>query len=208
MKVARAALSELLARREVWRGQSAVVPEGEQPTGWAALDAVLPTHGWPSAAVSEILLPMDGIGELHLILPALARLTQTHRPVMLVSPPYLPCATGWRQRGVELGQLHVVEADEADVLWVAEQCLRSGSCGAVVSWPRKADDRALRRLQVAADTGRALSFVFRAALHAGQASPAALRLELTAHPDAAIWVRKCRGGHAPGKAVLFADLER
>ncbi|AFC86318.1 hypothetical protein Fraau_1927 [Frateuria aurantia DSM 6220] len=206
--MARAVLNELLARREVWRGQSADVTESEQPTGWAALDAVLPTHGWPSASVSEILLPMDGIGELRLILPALARLTRAHRPVMLVSPPYLPCAMGWRQRGVDLGQLHVVEADEADVLWVAEQCLRSGSCGAVVSWPRKADDRALRRLQVAADTGRALGFVFRAALHAGQASPVALRLELTTRPRSAIWVRKCRGGNPPGKAVPFADLER
>lgn len=200
-------LDELLARREVWRGPSARVQVGEQPTGWEALDAVLPTHGWPPAALSEILLPLEAVGELRLVLPTLARLTSAGLPVMLVRPPYIPCAMGWRQRGVDLRQLHRVAASDDSALWAAEQCLRSGSCGAVMVWPRQADDRALRRLQVAADTGRALGFVFRPARQAGQASPAALRLELARRPEAVIWVRKCRGGNPPPRAIPFADPE-
>ncbi len=200
-----AVLKGLLDRREVWRGCSPPLPEGAQPTGWALLDAVLPARGWPPAAVSEILLPLDGAGELRLVLPTVARLTADGRPVMVISPPYLPCAMGWRQRGVDLRQLHLVQAEDALVLWAAEQCLRSGSCGAVMVWPRRADDRALRRLQVAADAGRALGFVFRPSHHAGQASPAALRLELMLQPMSAIWVRKCRGGVPPGRAVPFPD---
>jgi hypothetical protein len=191
------ALSPLLQTRQVWRGRAAPPPAGEQPTGWAELDAALPAGGWPEAALSEILLPADGVGELRLLLPTLARLSRGSRPIVLVAPPYAPCVAGWQQHGVDMRQVEIVAAGEADVLWATEQCLRSGSCAAVLAWPRQADDRALRRLQVAADGGRALAFVFRDRRHLGNPSPAALRLELQALPQARAWVRKCRGGTVP-----------
>lgn len=197
------ALSDLVDARQVWRGRTAPIPAGDQPTGIAALDAVLPTAGWPAASVSEILAPLDGVGELRLVLPTLARLTSGDRPVIVVSPPYVPCAQGWRQRGLRLRQVQFVRAPDADVLWAAEQCLRSGACSAVLVWPRQADDRALRRLQVAASDGQALGFVFRDRKHLTNSSPAPLRLELAAQPSPAIWVRKCRGGNAPAQPVPF-----
>jgi len=200
------ALSNLLEARQVWRGGAAVPSEGGQSTGWPLLDAVLPAGGWPDASLTEILLPADGIGELRLVLPTLARLTQGQRPVVLIAPPYAPCAMGWRQQGVNLQQLEIVAADEKHVLWATEQCLRSGGCAAVLAWPRQADDRSLRRLQVAADTGRALAFVFRDHRHLANASPAALRLELTALPQPSIWVRKCRGGNVPTQPIPFEPL--
>jgi hypothetical protein len=194
-------LSSLLDARQVWRGRAAPVPAGEQPTGWAALDAVLPSGGWPAAALSEILLPLDGVGELQLVLPTLARLSHGKRPVVLVTPPYAPCVAGWRQHGVDMRRVEIVTAAETDVLWAMEQCLRSASCAAVLAWPRQADDRALRRLQVAADGGRALAFAFRDRRHLDNASPAALRLELEAQPGHRVWVRKCRGGVVPAQPV-------
>ncbi|KQZ79715.1 CDP-6-deoxy-delta-3,4-glucoseen reductase [Rhodanobacter sp. Root561] len=196
-------LSNLLDARRVWRGRAEPPPAGEQPTGWAALDAVLPSGGWPAAALSEILLPLDGVGELQLVLPTLARLSQGARPVVMVAPPYLPCVAGWRQHGVDMRRIEIVSAAEADVLWATEQCLRSGSCAAVLAWPRQADDRALRRLQVAADGGRALAFAFRDRRHLSNASPAALRLELEARPQVRVWVRKCRGGAVPAQPVAL-----
>ena len=39
------ALSTLLDAQQVWRGRAAPLPAGEQPTGWAALDDVLPAGG-------------------------------------------------------------------------------------------------------------------------------------------------------------------
>ncbi|GAB2587288.1 translesion DNA synthesis-associated protein ImuA [Dyella jejuensis] len=195
------ALSHLLDARQVWRGRAELPPAGAQPTGWPLLDAALPTRGWPEAALTEILLPADGIGELQLVLPTLARLTQGQRPVVLIAPPYAPCAMGWRQQGVNLQRVEIVDADEKQQLWATEQCLRSGSCAAVLAWPRQADDRSLRRLQVAADTGRALAFVFRDVRHLANASPAALRLELTAQPQPSIRVRKCRGGVVPAQPI-------
>lgn len=196
-------LSNLLDARQVWRGRAAPLPAGEQPTGWAALDAVLPSGGWPPAALSEILLPLDGVGELQLVLPTLARLSQGKRSLVLVTPPYAPCVAGWRQHGVDMRRVEIVAATEADVPWAMEQCLRSGSCAAVLAWPRQADDRTLRRLQVAADTGRALAFAFRDRRHLGNASPAALRLELEAQPGHRVWVRKCRGGAVPAQPVAL-----
>jgi hypothetical protein len=197
-------LSNLLEARQVWRGRAAPVTVGEQPTGWAELDALLPTGGWPEASLSEILLPLDGVGELQLVLPTLARLSRGKRPVVLIAPPYAPCVAGWHQHGVDMRRVEIVKAADRDVLWAMEQCLRSSSCAAVLAWPQQADDRALRRLQVAADGGRALAFAFRDRRHLSNASPAALRLELEALPQARVWVRKCRGGVAPVQPVALS----
>jgi cell division inhibitor SulA len=149
------------------------------------------------------LLPADGVGELQLVLPTLARLTQGARTVVIVAPPYAPCVAGWRQHGVDMRHVEIVHADSQEVLWAMEQCLRSASCAAVLAWPQQADDHALRRLQVAADSGHALAFVFRARRHLTQASPAALRLELEARPQTRVWVRKCRGGAVPAQPVAL-----
>lgn len=198
------ALDALLADRRVWRGQPAGLPAATQPSGFAALDAALPTGGWPDAALTELLLPADGIGELHLLLPTLARLTRAARDIVLVAPPYVPYPDGWRQAGVDFARLHCVDAAPRDALWAAEQCLRSGSLAAVLCWPRQADDRALRRLQVAAETGQALGFAFRDARAAANPSPAALRLQFEqAGASMRLRVLKCRGGNAPAGTIAF-----
>jgi len=198
------ALDSLFHSRQVWHGRAAPLPGSSESTGWPMLDAALPTGGWPEHAMTEILLPADGVGELQLVLPTLARMTQAQRHVMVIAPPYVPCVAGWEARGVVMAQLDIVQAAERDVLWAAEQCLRSGSCAAVLAWPMQADDRALRRLQVAADTGKALAFVFRDRRHVAHASPAALRLELESEPAPRVHVRKCRGGNPPTQAIALA----
>ncbi|MDE2314898.1 MAG: DNA lesion error-prone repair protein ImuA, partial [Xanthomonadaceae bacterium] len=68
------AIDALLQPQRVWRGRPAAPPAGAQPTGHAGLDAVLPSGGWPEAALSELLIPADGVGELQLLWPTLARL--------------------------------------------------------------------------------------------------------------------------------------
>ena len=187
---------------QVWQGRVAPVVAPAQPTGWMALDAVLPAGGWPDAALTEILIPADGVGELQLLMPTLARLTQTDRPVLLIAPPYAPCVAGWRARGVDMEHVEMVAADEQRILWAMEQSLRAGCCSAVLAWPRQIDERQLRRLQVAADSGRALAFVFRDRKHAVQPSPAALRIEIETQP-VQLRVRKCRGGPVPALPIAF-----
>ena len=76
------AIDALLEERRVWKGRPAPRPASGQPTGHAGLDAALPIGGWPEGALSEILIPADGVGELRLLWPALARLTQAGERVV------------------------------------------------------------------------------------------------------------------------------
>ncbi|HEX7326074.1 MAG TPA: translesion DNA synthesis-associated protein ImuA [Rhodanobacteraceae bacterium] len=197
------AIDTLLRERRVWRGRPAALPASAQPTGWTALDAALPTGGWPEAALSEILLPADGVGELQLLLPTLARLTQAGRRVIVVAPPYRVYAPAWQAAGVDMCWLTIVDTARDKSAWTLEQCLRSGSCAAVLGWPGNVDDRTLRRLQVAAGEGQALGFVLRDRAALGNPSPAALRLEIATQP-ARLVVHKCRGGNAPAAPIAFA----
>ncbi len=196
------ALDTLLQQRRVWKGQPQGAPANLQPSGHAALDAVLPSGGWPAAALSEILCATEGIGELQLLWPTLARLSQAAERIVLVAPPHLPYPPAWLAAGVDLRWLSLVEANARDALWAAEQCLRSGSCGAVLCWPRQADDRALRRLQIAAETGQTLAFAYRPLAEAVNPSPAALRIAVEATQ---LRILKCRGGLAPAAALPRAQ---
>ena len=197
------ALDGLLAARRVWRGQPAANATVDAiATGWDAFDALLPGGGWPPAALSEILLPADGVGELRLVWPALARLTRDDGVVAVVAPPYRPYAPAWQSAGLRYEALQVVDANPRDALWAAEQCLRSGACRAVLCWPRTADDRALRRLQVAAETGRTPGFAFRPANAAINPSPAPLRIAIETAPHR-LRVLKCRGALVPPSPIVF-----
>ncbi|AZD16608.1 translesion DNA synthesis-associated protein ImuA [Pseudomonas chlororaphis] len=197
------ALETLFNAGRVWKGRPTAPAASPQPTGHAMLDAALPGGGWPEAALTEILIAAQGVGELQLLWPTLARLSAAGERIVLVAPPHVPYPQAWQNAGVDLRQLAVIQAGERDALWAAEQCLRSGSCGAVLCWPQQADDRALRRLQVAAETGQTLAFAYRSLKDALNPSPAALRLAVEARP-AQLRVLKCRGGLAHSAPIAFA----
>ena len=199
-------LESLLSARTVWRAgrHAASAPLGES-TGFAALDALLPHGGWPHRALSEVLIPADGVGELALLLPTLSRLTQAGRLVALIAPPFCPYAPAWQRAGVDLRHLEVIEAQSRGALWAFEQCLRSAAFSAVLGWPSNADSPSLRRLQVAADSGECLGFAVRDSRHANNPSPAALRIERVED----VWrVRKCRGGQVPTQAFALPPVRQ
>ncbi len=165
-----------------------------EPSGYPSLDAELPGGGWPQRALTELLLPGPGQGEIRLLAPVLARLTAAGRGVLLLGPPAEPCAPAWGQLGIQLAQCVFVRGH--DLLWPMEQALRSGQVGALLAWPGatlKAD--ALRRLQLAAQSHDGPAFLFRPLAAARQPSPAPLRLALQpAGPDAlAVRLLKRRG---------------
>ncbi|WP_057668577.1 hypothetical protein, partial [Xanthomonas citri] len=133
-------LDALLAARTVWRaGQGTATANGGESTGHVALDALLPDGGWPRRALTELLLPAHGIGEIALLLPTLARMTASSSRVVLVAPPFIPYAPAWQAGGVVLEHLEVVQAEPREALWAFEQCLRSGACAAVLGWPQTGD---------------------------------------------------------------------
>lgn len=192
-----AALESVLQHPGIWRGnQRAQTAEDALPTGYAALDELLPGGGWPRGALTEVLIERQGIGELRLLTPTLARLSEADGWLAWVAPPYVPYAAALAAVGIKLERLVVAKPQsEADAWWTAEQALRSGACGALLAWLRAADERRMRRLQLAAETGHTWGVLFRHARAAQDRSPAALRLLLEPAEDGlAVTILKRRGG--------------
>lgn len=198
------ALEQLLRQRpDIWRGTrvSPAVPPGI-PTGFTELDTELPGSGWPEGGVSEILC--DGPAGFSLVVPTLVRLSRTGRWLLLVAPPHVPYAPALAGRGLDLKRLLLIrEREEAATLWAAEQALRSGACGAVLTWSDTVGGTALRRLQLAAEASGAVGFVFRGEAAAEQASPVPLRVRVRACSDGVrVRVLKRRGGVMAGELVV------
>src|SRR5437763_13293581 len=117
-------LEEILRRHPVWRGGAALTAVPALATGFPDLDAELPGGGWPAGALTEILGRHEGIGELQLLLPALAALTSAGKRAVWLAPPHLPYAPALAAAGVDLANLVVVRAPgRHDALWAAEQAL-------------------------------------------------------------------------------------
>ena len=155
-------------------------------TGYAALDAELPGGGWPGAGLAEVLHAEPGLGELRLLAPALAELTDVqNRWVAWIRPPAIPYAPALGRFGMRSDRMLMVHPRQhADALWAAEQAARSGTCSAVLVWldEGRLTPRETRRLQVAARQGGSFTCLFRSPAAARQASAAELRLALAAKP--------------------------
>jgi protein ImuA len=153
-------------------------------TGFAALSAQLPGGGWPLGTLIDLLVQQPGIGELRLLRPALAGLGK--RPIVLLQPPHAPQALALAALGIAPSQLIWIRGGAAhgkgggDALWAAEQVLRSGCCGALLMWQTHARGETLRRLHLAAQSADTLFCMLRPLAAAQDASPAPLRLSLTA----------------------------
>ena len=203
-----AALQEILEQHPVWRGQALAQAGESLPTGYEALAGQLPGGGWPTGALTEILGEEEGIGELQLVLPALAALSSAGKRIVWLAPPHLPYAPALAAAGIDLTQLSVVRAPgRRDALWAAEQVLRAGPCHAMVAWFRHARYEELRRLAVAAEASRAFVALFRPRSAAGEPSPAVLRVALEpAGSELSVHILKRRG--APAAAPLSLSIHR
>lgn len=193
-------LEHLLRHAKVWRAGEANSTPG-MPTDFPMLDAILPGHGWPQASLTEILTEQEGVGALRLVLPALARLSQAQWAIW-VCPPHVPYAPALQAAGVALERMLIVEPDEGQqgdieyMLWVFEQALRFPDCGVAMAWLGAVQHVRLRRLQLACEQGQTWGVMFRPEAFAIQASPAALRLSLSASAEggANIRILKSQGG--------------
>jgi len=171
----------------LWRGRDR---QPERPganavdTGFAGLNALLPTGGWPLRAVIELNVAAWGSGELQLLLPLMARLTQDQIWVAVVAPPYRPYAPALVQAGVALPYLLIVEVEEnggKDIWWSAEKLLRHPDCGLVLVWPAAPHSAQIRRLQLAADATNNIGVVLRCGCPVD--TPVALRLKVSRCAD-------------------------
>ena len=197
-------LEKLLENPRVWRARSQPGPAEGLSTGYVKLDRMLPGGGWPRQALTEILIEQYGIGELQLLMPALASLcleepgAEPVEPgwIAWVAPPFQPYPPALQKCGINLARLLIVRPrNHSEVLWSAEQALSSGTCAAVLLWPPALDDQAGRRLQLAAEKGGSWAIAFRSLAARHEPSAAVLRLELTAdHRGTRLAILKSRGG--------------
>jgi cell division inhibitor SulA/protein ImuA len=208
----------------IWcgRGNVATAARAVIPTGFRELDRALPGGGWPLGAITEVFVAGYGIGELELLMPALAALTKEEpaRPkkwVAWIAPPFVPYAPALQQHGVNVDRLLMIHPTLSNKsrLWAVEQTVRSGSSAGVFAWVAAVDegrdargramqgaiaeDVILRRLQLAAEDQGCWLLLFRPANARLERSPAALRIVLSQVQPAATRVEiiKCRGGR-PG----------
>jgi len=201
-------LENLLKNPRIWRGQARADSSGWQglASGYPKLDQHLPGGGWPQHALTEILLDHYGTGELQLLMPALARLSQPQVDredgkeagwIAWIAPPFEPYPPALKQWGVNLSRVLIVRPRGGkEALWAAEQALISGNCAAVLLWSNELDDSASRRLQLAAEAGQCWAIAFRSLKALSQSSAAALRVRLATGEQGGtdLGILKSRGG--------------
>ena len=213
-------LARLLEHPAIWRGRSAARRVEVLPTGYAALDACLPGGGWPRTGLIEILVPRFGVGEIYLLLPALAALTRrpAARWCVWVAPPLEPYAPALIAHGAAIERMLVVRAPAGgslagrsvapEALWAFEQTLGSGASDIALAWAARTGaaaavtspagsprPRGIRRLHLAAERGKTLGVLFRPHRAAEESSAAILRVAVEAKgAGARVTLLKSRGG--------------
>ena len=197
-------LDKLLENPRLWRGHSQAHAAPGLTSGYEALDRHLPGGGWPQSSLTEILVEHYGIGELRLLMPALAVLSAEDNGVdytepgwiAWVAPPFQPYPPALQQWGINLSRMLIVRPkDDSEMLWSAEQALSSGTCAAVLLWPEVLEDQASRRLQLAAEKGSSWAIAFRPPAARSEPSAAALRIELLSNSEGTrLSILKSRGG--------------
>lgn len=203
MPHAPSSVEELLEIPRLWRGRNPAQGMAGLASGYEKLDRHLPGGGWPRHALTEILTEHYGIGELRLLMPALAFLSTEESAdfsepgwIAWVAPPFQPYPPALQQWGIDLSRMLIVRPKtEKEVLWSAEQALSSGSCAAVLLWPERLDDQCSRRLQLAAEKGGSWAIAFRPLAARAEPSAAALRIEMRASTSGTrLSILKSRGG--------------
>jgi cell division inhibitor SulA/protein ImuA len=198
-------------------------------TGFIQLDNALAGQGWPKADLAEILCDGCGMGELSLLLPAIAELHGLHQPhghhaqriktipatgrCVWIAAPYVPYAPALEDAGIDLSRLFIVDTGIKDAptkdvriedaLWAAEQSLASGAVECVCIWTVSAiANTSLRRLKHAAMKGGAICWLMRPTVFAQHASPASLRIKLTSCEDGGLTLKLLkRRGLPPNKLI-------
>jgi protein ImuA len=182
------------------------------PSGFADLDAELPGGGWPRRALTELLLPHAGIGEIRLLTRTLVAAQRAGRLVMIFDPPAALSAQALAGLGIDVDELLVVSTRArvipgSDSLWALEQALKSGHVGALVAWlpPRLRAER-LRRLQLAAHNHDGAAFVMRENAAAARPTASPLRLALQAGGADRLQIRVLKRRGPPLESPLRLEL--
>ena len=151
-------------------------------TGVPPLDALLPDGGVREGSLIEWLMQGEGSGGGTLAFLTAAGLLQSQQGALIVIDPqrefYPPAAA---LLGIDLDRTVVVRPRRThDALWALEQSLGCRGVAVVAGWFGHLNDRTFRRLQLAAEAGRTVGLLLRAARY--RAAPSWADVRLGVHP--------------------------
>ena len=186
----------LLNNRDLWRACD-LDKVNSNSTGDKKLDNILPGGGWPKKGLVEVINQYHGIGELQLLIPLMLSVIKQGKWILWVCPPHIVYAPALQQAGIDTDQILVVNKAVPckDALWSMERALRSNNCGLVLTWQTWLSVKVLRRLQLAAETGSTLGFIFKS--RDNKYSPSRMRIRIkniTNFDEASITVIKAHDG--------------
>ena len=180
-------------------------------TGCQPLDECLPQKGYLPGSVVEYLRLTPACGATQLALAAASEALQDQQRFLVVIdtqhriyPPALA------SRGIDLKQVILVRPESrADALWAADQALRTSAVAAVVAEFDRIDDRAARRLQLAAEIGGGIALLLRSATARHQPSWAEVqwlvRSASSSNRRLQVQLARVRGGKAGAIVGLQID---
>lgn len=133
--------------------------------GCEALNRCLPDGGYVPGSVIEYLRAMPGCGASTLAFTAAAAAMKSTNGFLVVIDTqhniYPPALASW---GIDLDKVVLVRPQsDVDALWAVDQSLRTPAVAAVVADVERIDDRAARRMQLAAEQGGGLALLLRPA---------------------------------------------
>lgn len=174
------AIKQLLQNNRIWQASEKARSRPSLSTGYNALDQQLHYSGWPQGALSELLLPHHGVGEIRLLAPLMAKLSAQSGYICWINPPYHPYAPALINLQIDISKLITIQTNtDQETVWAAQQAMNSKACSAVLTWlPQKTLAKEVRKLSLSAESSQCWGVLLRHQSLQNQASSAALRLQL------------------------------
>ena len=162
-------------------------------TGFHSMDKALYLSGWPLGTNIELVGENHINGNMSLLIPAMKSLGHQNRWHIFIAPPYVPYAPMLTNEGIDVKKILLIHPKtKEELLWSAEQALRSKTCSTVFSWLGPVKYNELRKLHLAAKEDDVLSVFFRESTAVATPTPSGLRLLMSSYGK--VTVLKQRGG--------------
>ena len=183
---------------------TASVPRAIFPSGFRGIDRLLPAGGIRSGSLIEwIGGPASGAATLAFAVAGRLRVARPELaagPILVVDRPgrfHPPAVMPWlegppvgkpKAGGAAVGAIVVVRPSrDEDEIWAIDQALRCPGVTAVLAWPKRVSNTALRRWQLAARGSGTVGFLVRPVAARREPSWAEARLNVAALPMLGRW---------------------
>jgi protein ImuA len=176
-------LADLQSRLRQLEGVRRPSDQSRISSGHLPLDQLLPEGGFRPGTLVEWLVEQSGAGASTLALRTARECCRDGRALVIIDragefyPPGAVCL------GIDLEQTIIVRPrSPPDESWAMDQTLRCTGVAAVLAWPERCGQRAIRRWQLAAEQSGSLGLLVRPVQARDEPCWAAVRLLVTTVP--------------------------